>query len=56
MRLITVRQGQRVAVWNKKGQVRLVDGPQRMFLFREDVEWLPEFSAQAGEMMLEMMK
>ena len=49
MRLMTVRQGQRVAVWNKKGQVRLVDGPRRMFLFRETVESLPLFSAEASQ-------
>jgi hypothetical protein len=49
MKLMTVRQGQRVAVWNKKGQVRLVDGPRRMFLFRETVEPLPCFSAEASQ-------
>ena len=49
MKLMTVRQGQRVAVWNKKGQVRLVDGPRRMFLFRETVESLPMFSAEASQ-------
>jgi len=49
MRLMTVRQGQRIAVWNKRGQVRLVDGPTRIFLFRETVERLPLFSAEASQ-------
>ena len=49
MRLITIRQGRRVAVWNKKGQVRLIDGPRRMFLFREVVERLKLFSAEASQ-------
>lgn len=49
MKLITVRQGQRVAVWNKAGAVRYVDGPRRMFLFRETVEPLPMFSAEVSQ-------
>jgi len=49
MRLMTVRQGQRVAVWDKKGQVRLVDGPRRMLLFRQTADQLPRFSAQANQ-------
>lgn len=49
MKFITVPQGQRVAVWNTKGQVQLVDGPRRLFLFRQTVEFLPLFSAGANQ-------
>ena len=49
MRLMTVREGQRVAVWNVRGQVRFVDGPRRMFLFRETAEYLPLYSAGADQ-------
>ncbi len=45
----TVREGQHVAVWNRRGQVRLVDGPKRLFLFRETLEWLEQHRAKPGE-------
>lgn len=45
----TVREGQRVAVWNRRGQVRMVDGPKRLFLFRETLEPLEQHRAKPGE-------
>ena len=44
-----VPQGKRVAVWNEAGQVRLVDGPGRLFLFRERIEVLRHHRASTGE-------
>lgn len=43
----TIRQGNRVAIWNKSGRVRYVDGPKRLWLFRETIEHLGRFSAEA---------
>ena len=45
----TVKQGQRVAVWNDSGQMRLVDGPKRMFLFCETANAVRRVSAEADE-------
>jgi len=45
----TVRQGERVAVWDRYGRVRIVDGPQRVSLIGQTVEPLKRFSAAADE-------
>jgi hypothetical protein len=45
----TIRQGERAAVWDAKGRVRFVDGPRRLFLFRQTVEHLPRHSAEADQ-------
>jgi len=45
----TVTRGQRVAVWNLRGEVRVIDGPARPFLFRERIQWLRRYSATSGE-------
>lgn len=45
----TIPAGQRVAVWNDRGEVRLVDGPQRLWLWGERVEPLERHIARAGE-------
>ena len=34
---ITVRQGQRVAIWNRRGERQIVNGPRRMFLWTENL-------------------
>lgn len=47
--LRTIKQGDRVAIWNARGQVRFVDGPKRLFLFRESVQTLVRHSAEADE-------
>ncbi len=45
----TVRQGERVAVWDFKGRVEYIDGPRRMILFRKTIESLRQYSAGADE-------
>ena len=45
----TIQAGQRVAVWNAKGAVRFVDGPKRLWLFRELVQPLPRYLAEANQ-------
>lgn len=45
----TVRQGERVAVWGRQGEVRLVDGPRRLFLLGETVQPLERFAAGVDE-------
>ena len=45
----TVRQGERVAVWDVKGQVKYVDGPRRLILFRKTIEPLRQYCAGADE-------
>lgn len=47
--LKTIRQGIRVAVWNTAGEVRFVDGPRRLWLFRETIDPVARFSAKADE-------
>ena len=47
--LKTIRQGTRMAVWDAAGAVRYVDGPCRLWLFREAVEPVARFSAGAEE-------
>lgn len=37
IRFTTVRTGERVAVWNRNGEVRYVEGPRRLLLWRETV-------------------
>src|ERR1044072_7556501 len=49
IRLQTIHRGQRVAIWNKAGEIRFVDGPKRILLFREDVQPLQRFSAEAHQ-------
>ena len=41
----TVRAGERAAVWSKNGSFRLVDGPQRVTLFRQKLEKLRQHTA-----------
>lgn len=45
----TVRQGRRVAVWDVQGNMRLVDGPRRLVLWRHTVEDLRQFAAEADQ-------
>src|SRR5262245_44384983 len=45
----TIRRGERFAVWNPQGEVRFVDGPTRLWLFRGHVEPLRRFSAEAHQ-------
>ncbi|QDT28367.1 hypothetical protein [Gimesia panareensis] len=45
----TVRQGERVAVWDYKGRVDYVDGPRRLILFRKSIEPLRQYCAGADQ-------
>jgi hypothetical protein len=47
--LRTIRRGERIAVWNAKGDVRFVDGPRRLILFREWAEPLTRYRAEPHE-------
>ncbi|MAE66673.1 MAG: hypothetical protein CMJ18_20585 [Phycisphaeraceae bacterium] len=47
-----IRDGDRVAVWDATGHLRNVDGPRRLWLFRETVEPLHRFSAEAEEFLV----
>lgn len=49
IKFITVRQGDRIALWNATGEVRFVDGPRRLFVFRERVETLRRYRAEAHQ-------
>ncbi len=42
----TVRRGDRIAVWNTAGDVKIVDGPKRLVLFRERIESLRRLRAE----------
>lgn len=41
----TIREGERAAVWNERGEIKRIDGPRRLFLFRESVQMLTLHSA-----------
>lgn len=42
----TIRTGERVAIWDKQGRVKCVDGPRRLLLTTQRVQILPRFAAQ----------
>jgi len=48
----TIQAGRRIAVWNQRGEVRLVDGPRRFWLWRETVCPLIQHSAREGEYLI----
>jgi hypothetical protein len=45
----TVKRGDRVAVWTPNGDVRFVNGPQRILVFRDRVEPLRRYSAESHQ-------
>jgi hypothetical protein len=45
----TVREGERVAVWDYRGRVEIVDGPRRLLLYRQTVQPLGRFTAAADQ-------
>lgn len=49
MGLVTIKAGQRAAIWDKAGRMQIVDGPRRLFLFRQTIQWLERFSAESDE-------
>ncbi len=48
----TIRTGERVAMWNDRGQVKIVDGPTRLFLSGQTVQRLPRFTAEPDEYLI----
>lgn len=46
---ITIRRGERVALWDQRGEVRLLSGPGRTFLWRQTVQPLPHLIARPDE-------
>lgn len=48
----TVRRGVRVAVWNVNGDIRIVDGPKRLLLFRERLEPLKRYRAAPDQYLI----
>ena len=52
IQLKTVRTGDRVAVWNTKGDLRLVDGPRRLILLGKRVEPLARFTAEPDQYLI----
>lgn len=44
-----VKQGQRVAVWDRRGQVALVDGPKVIWNFGKTIQKLPQHRAHANQ-------
>lgn len=47
--LLTVPSGQRIGLWSHAGELRFVDGPRRLWLWRERPERLTHFVARDGE-------
>ena len=45
MYLKTIRKGERAAVWGRKGDVTIVDGPRRLFLWQKTMQLLPQYAA-----------
>lgn len=54
--LKTIKQGDRVAIWDMQGRVSFVDGPRRLLLFRKTVDALPRHSAEADEYLVVRFK
>jgi hypothetical protein len=48
----TIRQGERVAIWNSHGEIKIVDGPKKLFLFNEQLENLKIYTAEPDEYLI----
>jgi len=44
-----IKQGQRVAVWGRSGQVQMVDGPRVLWSFGKNLQTLRQFRAHADQ-------
>ncbi len=49
IRTTTIRQGQRVAIWDQRGGIRYQDGPKRLWLFRQSLQSVDRVSAESHE-------
>ena len=45
----TIRQGDRIAIWDQRGRVDYVDGPRRLLLIRKTVQPLKRYSVGADQ-------
>lgn len=45
----TIKEGERVAVWNSNGKMKIIDGPKKAFLINEQLEKMYLFTAQVDE-------
>ena len=54
--LQTIRRGARVAVWSPTGEIRFVDGPRRILLFRERIQPLQRYSAESHQYLAVRMR
>lgn len=45
----TLQTGNRIALWNPKGQVELLDGPRRIWTFRKRIQYLDHHAAGPDE-------
>jgi len=48
----TILAGDRLALWNQQGEVRLVDGPRRLWLWRETTQRVERHTAREGEYLI----
>ncbi len=48
----TIPAGERFALWNHRGEVRLVDGPHRLWLWRQELRPLARHTAREGEYLI----
>jgi hypothetical protein len=54
--LTTIRKGERVAIWERNGDVRVVDGPRRLWLRGATVQPVPRFTAGPGQYLVVRFK
>lgn len=50
--LHTVRQGERLLLWSREGGVRFVDGPKRLWTFREHAEPAKRHAVELGQFLV----
>ncbi|MDP3723945.1 MAG: hypothetical protein Q8R91_10725 [Candidatus Omnitrophota bacterium] len=52
----TIRTGERAALWDRQGRVRIIDGPKRLFLTGQKVQPLLRFTAEPNEYLIVKFK
>jgi len=52
----TIPQGQRAAIWDRTGRMRLIDGPRRLFLIDDRVEPLARYAAAPHQYLIVRFK
>ncbi|MFN8576201.1 MAG: hypothetical protein U0354_05040 [Candidatus Sericytochromatia bacterium] len=48
----TIRKGERYAVWSSNGEIQIIDGPKRLFLFNQEIEKLKLYTAEPDEYLI----